>query len=281
MNILEKISPQRPLVMGILNLTPDSFSDGGELFDGNGVKLDRVLVTAEAMLKSGADILDIGGESTRPGAVRPSVQQELDRVLPVAQALKQNFDCCLSVDTSSAEVMRESIEAGAALINDVRALREPGALEAIGDSGTAVCLMHMQGSPDSMQDNPNYSDLISEVTDFLRDRTQICVNAGLSREQICLDPGFGFGKTLEHNMLMMANLDRFALMGLPLLIGVSRKGMIGEITGKQTSQRLAGSLAMAQIALERGANILRVHDVAETLDMLKVWRAIREQIEEK
>ena len=282
MSILENIDRNKPLLMAILNITPDSFSDGGVLYKSNQPNIegvDGVLARAEKMLEEGADILDVGGESTRPGAVRPSIDQELTRVIPVIEALKQNFNCNISIDTSSAEVMRQAVSSGARLINDVRALKEPGALQAALESQADICLMHMRGSPESMQDNPQYQDVLSEVTNFLKARVDACVKVGINQKRICIDPGFGFGKSFEHNMQLMQNLSGLTQLNLPLLVGVSRKGMIGQITGKSIDQRTAGSLAMAQIALDRGANILRVHDVAETCDMIRVWSAIQQSLE--
>ena len=268
------------MVMGILNITPDSFSDGGEFYRQSSSQLDSVLNKAEQMLKSGADILDVGGESTRPGAVRPSVQEELDRVVPAVEALSQNFQCSISVDTSRAEVMRQVLDSGAAMINDVRALTEPGTLELVAERDAAVCLMHMQGKPLTMQENPAYRDVVFEVGTFLSARLEACISAGVSRENICLDPGFGFGKSFEHNMELLAGLPQLSELGLPILVGVSRKGMIGEITKKPIESRLAGSLAMAQEALYLGANILRVHDVTETCDMIRIWTAVKNKTAE-
>lgn len=262
------------MLMGILNVTPDSFSDGGVLYRDGKPNIDSVMRFAETMLEAGADILDVGGESTRPGAVRAPAQEELDRVCPVVEALFERLDCDISVDTSRIEVMRQAVASGAKLINDVRALSEQGAIEFLSESGASLCLMHMQGEPDSMQKNPEYSNPVSEVYEFLQCRVQACLDAGIPRDKIAIDPGFGFGKSHQHNMALMAELPRFTEMGLPLLIGVSRKGMIGELTHKPLQSRLAGSLAMAQVALDKGANILRVHDVAETCDMIRVWVAI-------
>ena len=276
MNILEQISPNKPLVMAVLNITPDSFSDGGELFDRGKPQIDRILTRAEVLLESGADILDVGGESTRPGAVAPEIQEELDRVAPVVEALWQQFGCDISVDTSRAPVMRQAMQSGAKLINDVRALIEPESLTAALDTGAEVCLMHMQGNPGSMQHNPQYTDSVVEVKQYLQTRLEVCIAAGMDQKKICIDPGFGFGKSHKHNMQLIVNLGQFKEMGLPLLVGVSRKGMIGEITGKAIASRLAGSLAMAQIALEGGANIIRAHDVAETCDMIRVWAAVKQ-----
>jgi|SaaInl5LU_22_DNA_1037371.scaffolds.fasta_scaffold07825_2 dihydropteroate synthase len=281
MSLFDQIKPDRPLLMAILNITPDSFSDGGVLFSENRPNIDSILQTAEAMLEQGADLLDVGGESTRPGASRPSAQQELDRVLPVIEVLRKAFDCPVSVDTSRIEVMQETVKLGVDLINDVRALSEPETLGFISESEVLVCLMHMQGEPGSMQDSPDYVDPVEEVYDFLQSRVNACLEAGINRQNIAIDPGFGFGKTQQHNMSLMVNLPRFTQMGLPLLVGVSRKGMIGNITNRSVEARLAGSLAMAQAALDGGANILRVHDVAETCDMMRVWTAIKQAKEQK
>lgn len=275
MSLFDQIKPDRPMLMGILNITPDSFSDGGVLYRDGKPNIDSVMRSAESMLQAGADILDVGGESTRPSAVRPSVQEELDRVAPVVEVLSERLGCNISVDTSSVEVMRQVVASGAKLINDVRALSEPGAMEFLSASSASLCLMHMQGQPDSMQDNPKYLDPVSEVYEFLQARVQTCLDAGITRDKISIDPGFGFGKSHQHNMALMAKLPHFAEMGFPLLVGVSRKGMIGELTQKPLQSRLAGSIAMAQVALDRGANILRVHDVAETCDMIRVWTAIK------
>lgn len=280
MSLFDQKESHRPMVMGILNITPDSFSDGGEFYRQGSSQLDSVLNKAEQMLKSGADILDVGGESTRPGAVRPSVQEELDRVGPAVEALSQNFQCSISVDTSRAEVMRHVLDSGAAMINDVRALTEPGTLKLVAEREAAVCLMHMQGKPLTMQDNPVYRDVVSEVGTFLSARVEACISAGVSRENICLDPGFGFGKSFEHNMELLAGLPQLSELGFPILVGVSRKGMIGEITKKPIESRLAGSLAMAQDALYLGANILRVHDVTETCDMIRIWTAVKNKTAE-
>lgn len=280
MSLFDQKESHRPMVMGILNITPDSFSDGGELYRQGSSQLDSVLNKAEQMLKSGADILDVGGESTRPGAIRPSAQEELDRVGPAVEALSQNFQCSISVDTSRAEVMQQVLDSGAAMINDVRALTEPGTLELVAERDAAVCLMHMQGTPRTMQEDPVYTDVVSEVSAFLTERLEACISAGVSRANICLDPGFGFGKSFEHNMTLMAGLPMLSDLGLPILVGVSRKGMIGEITKKPIESRLAGSLAMAQEALNLGAKILRVHDVPETCDMIRTWTAVKNKTAE-
>jgi len=277
----------RPAVMGILNITPDSFSDGGQLYLGEKIDLDKTLYTVESMLASGADIIDIGGESTRPGASPVSVEQELDRVIPVLQAIKARFDALISVDTSTAQVIKDAASNGANLINDVRALQRDGALEAAAASGLPVCLMHMQNQPDTMQRNPVYTDVVTEVLTFLQQRKQACQAAGIASEQILLDPGFGFGKTLQHNLALFHALDRFVDTGHSLLLGVSRKSMIGQLLGSNVDERLIGSvtmaLLMAQSAVQRRAQmdgqsgiILRVHDVLETVQALTIWHRTME-----
>jgi len=275
----------RPAVMGIVNITPDSFSDGGQLYAGNALDLDKTFNTVEKMLADGADIIDIGGESTRPGAAAVSQQQELDRVMPVVQGIKARFDALISVDTSTAEVIRESASAGVHIINDVRALQREGALEAAAKSGLPVCLMHMQNRPDNMQDSPSYNNVVSEVLDFLRQRKQACLDAGIASDQILLDPGFGFGKTLDHNLALFKALDQFAATGHPLLVGVSRKTMIGQLLDSDVDQRLIGSVTMALLAAQTVAKkaaqnsnsqglILRVHDVLETVQALTIWQRV-------
>ena len=260
----------RPLVMGVLNVTPDSFSDGG-LFDAH----DRAIAHARHMLAKGADIIDIGGESTRPGAPSLSVEEELRRVLPVLEALR---DCGkpLSVDTRHAVVMRSVLEAGADMINDISGFRDPASLAAVSNSTCALCIMHMQGEPHSMQLSPHYQDVLIEVRDFLLERVHAADAVGVARDRMCVDPGYGFGKTAQHNLTLLAQQsDLQHALGLPLLAGLSRKSTIGLITGRPVQERLAGSLAAAVIAAERGARIIRVHDVAETVDALKVWQAAR------
>lgn len=259
----------RPQVMGILNITPDSFSDGG-LYQ----QRDAALRQAEAMVGQGASILDIGGESTRPGAAAVSGQEELDRVIPVIEAIKSHIDIPLSIDTSKPAVMRAAVQVGAGLINDVNALRAEGALQAAIDLAVPVCLMHMQGKPRTMQQDPQYVDVVADVHDFLLQRTRALLDAGFAREKIVLDPGFGFGKTLAHNLALLRGLPVLAKTGYPLLIGISRKSMLGAITGRQVDQRMPASIAAVVLALQGGASILRVHDVAETVDALKVWRAV-------
>jgi dihydropteroate synthase len=260
----------RPLVMGILNVTPDSFSDGGRFNS-----LELAISQAEQMIADGVDLIDIGGESTRPGAPPVSPEEELDRVMPVIYALR---DCGkpLSVDTRRALVMREALAAGADMINDVEGFRDPASLAAVSDSDCAICIMHMQGQPQSMQQSPYYDDVFAEVRDFLRARAEAAVNAGIARERICIDPGYGFGKTADHNLTLLARQDALqTAVGLPLLSGLSRKSTIGQLTGRPVEQRMAGSIGAALVAAERGARLIRVHDVAETVDALKVWNAAR------
>ena len=259
----------RPGVMGVLNVTPDSFSDGGDFFG-----VDRALHRAERMVEEGADILDIGGESTRPGAASVSVREEIERVVPVIEALGPRVSVPVSVDTSKPEVMRAAVNAGAGMINDVRALREPGALETAVEARVPVCLMHMQGEPRTMQAAPVYRAVVSEVRDFLRRRIEVCVNAGMAPDRIIVDPGFGFGKTLTHNLALLAGLGELCSLGSPILVGLSRKSMIGTLTARPVAERLAGSLAAAVLAVERGARLVRVHDVAATVDALRVVRAV-------
>lgn len=259
-----------PLVMGILNITPDSFSDGGKFYS-----LEAAVDRAEQMIAAGVDIIDIGGESTRPGAAPLPVQQELERVMPVVYALR---DCGkpLSIDTYKPEVMREALAAGADMINDINGLRTHGAVAAVGSSDCGLCVMHMQRHPETMQNAPSYQDVIGEVTSFLHERVSQLEQAGIVRERMCIDPGFGFGKTLEHNLTLLKNIRSIQnALGLPLLAGLSRKTMIGTITGKSPEGRQAGSIAAALVAVENGARILRVHDVAETVDALKVWQMAR------
>ncbi|MBY5949155.1 dihydropteroate synthase [Photobacterium rosenbergii] len=266
----------RPHTMGILNVTPDSFSDGGRFN-----QMDAALRHAEEMLAAGTSILDIGGESTRPGADEVSLEQELDRVVPVIEALRQRFDCWISIDTSKAKVMTEAVNAGADLINDVRALQEPGALEAAAGAGVPICIMHMQGQPRTMQHQPSYQDVIADVGDFLAERITACEQVGIAREQLLLDPGYGFGKTLEHNYKLLAHLDDFHRFGLPLLVGMSRKSMVFKLLNKQPADCMAGSLACAAIAAMKGAQIIRVHDAKETVDVLKVCEMTLSQSRDK
>ena len=273
---MESIAQQeRPLVMAILNLTPDSFSDGGALYRGDKIDLDTVLHRAQGLIHEGADLLDIGGESTRPGADKVMLSAELDRVLPVLEALRSRFDTPLSIDTSSPELMAGAVGRGAAMLNDVRALTRAGALEAAAASGLPICLMHSLGEPQVMQDNPQYGDVVAEVIGFLRQRISACEKAGISRSRLVLDPGFGFGKTLEQNIALFRALPTLVAEGLPVMVGVSRKSMIGSILDKPVEQRVFGSAALAVLAAQAGAAVLRVHDVAATVDSLKMLEAIQ------
>ena len=256
-------------VMGILNVTPDSFSDGGR-FKG----VERALEHARGMVAAGASLIDVGGESTRPGALPVSEQEELDRVCPVVEAIAAELDVIISVDTSTPAVIRQSAALGMGLVNDVRSLRRPGALEAAASTQAAVCLMHMQGEPGNMQDNPHYTDLVGEVADFLAERMRACQNAGIDASRIVLDPGFGFAKTHGHNLSLFKRLQALEALGRPLLVGVSRKSIVGQALGKPVAQRLAGSLALAALAMLKGARILRVHDVAETVDVVRMIAAV-------
>jgi dihydropteroate synthase len=259
----------RTRVMGILNLTPDSFSDGGRWLE-RGAAVEHAL----AMQEAGADIIDVGGESTRPGAQTITVQQELDRVLPVIETLAQQLSVPLSIDTGKPEVMRAAVAAGAGMINDVYALRQDGALQAAVEIGVPVCLMHMLGNPRVMQNDPVYHDVAGEVAAFLLERAALCESNGIARENIVLDPGFGFGKTLEQNITLFRAIPDIAAMGYPLLVGVSRKSMLGQLTGRQTGDRVAASVAAAVLAAQMGAAIVRVHDVGETRDALEVATAL-------
>lgn len=259
-----------PIVMGILNVTPDSFSDGGKYVD-----VPRAIEHAQRMIAAGAGMIDVGGESTRPGAADVGEEEEIRRVVPVIAALSTHVSVPISVDTSKAAVMSAALAAGASLINDVRALREPGALEVAARSDAAVCLMHMQGQPRTMQHEPRYDDVVGDVRAFLQERIDACVAAGIARERLVLDPGIGFGKRLEHNLALLAHLPQLVTAGLPLLIGVSRKSMFQALLGRPVERRLAGGLAVATAAILSGASIVRAHDVAETVDALQVAHALR------
>lgn len=260
-----RLSLARPHVMGILNVTPDSFSDGGSWN-----RIDKALLHARDMVNQGATLIDIGGESTRPGAPDVSEQEELDRVIPVVEQLVKEVEVMISLDTSKAAVMREGCRAGAHLINDVRALQEPGAIEAAAQADVPVCLMHMQGAPRSMQQAPHYDDLLGEIRTFFDERIAACERAGIARSQLLLDPGYGFGKTVEHNYQLLARQDELLDYELPLLVGMSRKSMIGNLLGRPVEARLAGSLACAVIGMQKGGRIIRVHDVAATMDALRI-----------
>lgn len=254
--------------MGILNVTPDSFSDGGKF-----VGLDDAAFQTEKMLREGADIIDIGGESTRPGATLVGEQQELDRVMPVLEMIRERFDTIISVDTSKAGVISAADRSGAGLINDIRALREPGALAAACATGLPVCLMHMQGEPQTMQQNPRYIDVVADVTEFLRRRLAACVDAGMGLQRIVVDPGFGFGKTQQHNVSLLRGLKAVSSIA-PLLIGLSRKGMVGSMVGDKNADRITGSVVAALMCVQRGAQIVRVHDVAPTVQALAIQQLI-------
>jgi dihydropteroate synthase len=256
--------------MGVLNVTPDSFSDGGRH-----VGAAAALARAREMVEEGAAIVDVGGESTRPGAAGVGEPEELDRVLPVIDAIRRELDCAVSIDTMKPGVMRAACAHGAEMINDVMALRAPGAIGAAVDSGAAVCLMHMQGEPRTMQEAPRYTDVVAEVRQFLMARREACVAAGIPRESIVLDPGFGFGKAVEHNLALLANLDALATLGAPLLVGLSRKSTLGKLTGRDVDERLPAGLAAAAVAAWHGARIVRTHDVRATMDALKVTAAAR------
>lgn len=256
-------------VMGILNVTPDSFSDGGRF-----APLDAALRHAEAMVLAGATLIDVGGESTRPGAPVVSPQAELDRVAPVVERIARELDVIISVDTSAPMVMTEVARLGAGLINDVRSLRREGALQAAAATGLPVCLMHMLGEPGDMQDNPRYEDLVGEVSAFLADSMARCAAAGIGPERIVLDPGFGFAKTLQHNLSLFKHMEALHALGRPLLVGVSRKSMVGQTLNRPVAERLYGSLALAALAMTKGARILRVHDVAETVDVVRMIAAV-------
>ena len=262
------IDLERPVVMGVLNVTPDSFSDGGRY-----VGLAEALAQAERLAADGAAIIDVGGESTRPGAMAVSIEEELRRVIPVIERLAGSLAVPVSIDTRKPEVMRRALAAGASMVNDVAALGAPGAIDAVAGTDAAVCLMHKQGEPGSMQDDPRYGDVVEEVRGFLRGRAAACVNAGIARSRLVVDPGFGFGKALEHNLELLRNLDRIASDGLPVLAGLSRKRMIGALTGRDEGERLAGSVAAAVVAALHGARIIRAHDVRETVDALRVVAA--------
>lgn len=261
----------RAQVMGVLNVTPDSFSDGGR-FDS----LDAAVAQASGMLLDGATIIDVGGESTRPGAAKVSVQEELDRVCPVVEKIMSELDVIVSVDTSTPEVMRAALNLGAGMINDVRAFERPGAIDAVAETNAMLCVMHMQGDPQTMQENPNYTSVVEDVCAYLDSRAAVLQENGVSSERIVMDPGFGFGKALEHNLALLNQLHKIADRGYVVLAGLSRKSMLGAILDKPVDQRLQGSVAAAVIAAYQGAKIIRVHDVAETVDALKVVDALND-----
>ena len=260
---------EKPLVMGVLNVTPDSFSDGGQH-----ASVTSAFDHAQQMINEGASIIDVGGESTRPGASPVSTQQELDRVIPVIEKIAANLDCVISLDSSCPQVIEAAAQAGASLLNDVRALQREGALQVAAKTGLPVCLMHMRGEPKTMQQQPHYDSVVDEVQAFLLARVEACLTAGIERNKIILDPGFGFGKTLDHNLQLLESLAQLKVLGLPLLVGMSRKSMIGAILNNETSERLYGGLALAAIAVGQGANIIRTHDVGPTSDAVAVAYAV-------
>ena len=264
----------RPVIMGVINTTPDSFSDGGTLYQHSRLDIDQAMVRAASMVESGAAIVDIGGESTRPGARPVSEAEELDRVLPLVERINAELDVVISVDTSTPAVMAGAAACGAGLLNDVRALSREGALEAAAGTGLPVCLMHMQGLPGTMQDAPHYEDVVAEVAAYLEARVTDCESRGIGRERLLLDPGFGFGKTVEHTLQLLRGFPQLAGLGFPLLVGLSRKSLIGKLLGRDVDQRLPASLSLAVMAVERGAKIIRTHDVAETVDAVAMWAAL-------
>lgn len=265
-----RLSLARPLLMGVINVTPDSFSDGGRYFSAT-----AAVAHARQLMAEGADLLDVGGESTRPGATPVTLEEERRRVLPVIDALA-GAGVPLSVDTQKPELMREAAAAGAAMINDVNGFQAPGALEAVADSDCAICIMHKQGSPQTMQQAPLYADVVIEVRDYLQQRMAAAQRAGIARERMVIDPGFGFGKTLDHNLALLGRLGEIAALEAPVLAGLSRKSMIGVLTGREGGDRLAGSVTAALLAVQRGAAIVRVHDVAATRDAMAVWNAVNQ-----
>ena len=263
------IDLSQPQVMGILNVTPDSFSDGGKH-----TNVSQALDHALRMIDEGATFIDIGGESTRPGAPDVSLQEELDRTIPVIEAVAKNTPCVISIDTSKADVMREAVKAGAGLINDVRALQEPGALQVAAEAQVPVCLMHMQGQPRTMQQSPEYDDVVNDVGQFLLARTKVCEEAGIAKDKILIDPGYGFGKSLEHNYTLVKHLPSLMKLGYPVLVGMSRKSMIGNLLNRKVDERLAGSISLATIVAQMGAQIIRVHDVKETADAVNIVKML-------
>jgi dihydropteroate synthase len=265
----------RPRIMGVLNVTPDSFSDGGQLYRDGRVGTDALLARAEQMLAEGADIMDVGGESTRPGAAAVSEAEELDRVVTAVEALAQHFDTIISVDSSTPSVMRESARCGAGLLNDVRGFQRPQALQAAAESGLALCVMHMQGEPDTMQTAPTYSDVLKDISHFLSRRLADLSSVGIDLDRVIIDPGFGFGKTAEQNFELLARLEALCNQDQPILVGLSRKSMISSVLDRPPEQRMVASVALALMAVERGARIVRVHDVAATFDALSMWQTTR------
>ena len=259
----------KPKIMGVLNITPDSFSDGGKY-----QSLDHALSACEKMIDEGASIIDVGGESTKPGSSPIEAGIQIDRVIPVIQSIKKNFDTIVSVDTGDPVVMREAIKNGAEIVNDVYALKNTVDMDFLSGENKAICLMHMKGSPSTMQENPVYDDLMTEIKDFLEERINFCLRAGKNRESLIIDPGFGFGKTLRHNILLLKNIEQLKYLKVPICIGISRKSFIGKITNKTINERLYGSLGATLIALQNGANIIRTHDVGPTRDIIKLYNSL-------
>ena len=268
---------QQKQIMGVMNITPDSFSDGGNLLSANKPDLNKIVDRAAAMFEEGVHWLDVGGESTRPGAAPVSLDEELNRVIPVIEVLNQRFDTRISVDTSQPEVIKNAAEAGASMVNDVRALQMEGALQVAADSGMAICLMHMQGSPETMQDRPTYESVFQHVSTFLQSRVKAVLDLGVDASRICIDPGFGFGKTLSHNLQLVESLPQLCELGYPVLVGFSRKSMIGMMTDREPPEREAGTMMLNTLALQKGASIFRVHEVSAAVDMLKIWRSIQQE----
>ena len=274
-----RLDLSRPVVMGIINVTPDSFSDGATLYRGSNLDIERAMTRAREMVASGAAILDIGGESTRPGASPVSVNEEMDRVLPLVARIAAELETVISVDTSTPVLMREAANAGAGLLNDVRALTREGALEAAAAANVPICLMHMQGEPGNMQVAPHYDDVVEDVCEYLQSRIACCERQGIARNRLLLDPGFGFGKSVTHNLKLLRELPRLAAIGLPLVVSLSRKSLIGKLLGREVGQRLPASLALAVLAAERGAAVIRTHDVAATVDAVSMLMALEECVD--
>jgi dihydropteroate synthase len=274
-----RLNLSRPIVMGIINVTPDSFSDGATLYRGSNLDIERAMTRAREMVASGAAVLDIGGESTRPGASPVSVNEEMDRVLPLVVRIAAELEAVISVDTSTPALMREAENAGAGLLNDVRALTREGALEAAAATNLPICLMHMQGEPGSMQVAPHYDDVVEDVCEYLQSRIASCERQGIARNRLLLDPGFGFGKSVTHNLTLLRELPRLATIGLPLVVSLSRKSLIGKLLGREVGQRLPASLALAVLAAERGAAVIRTHDVAATVDAVSMCVALEECVD--
>jgi len=259
----------KPKIMGVLNITPDSFSDGGKY-----QSLDNAIAACGKMIDEGASIIDVGGESTKPGSSPVEASIQIDRVIPVIRSIKKNFDTVISVDTGDPVVMREAIKSGAEIVNDVYALKHPGTMDSISGENKAICLMHMKGLPSSMQKNPIYDDLMDEIKGFLEERINYCLRAGENRESLIIDPGFGFGKTLKHNILLLKNIEQLKYLQVPICVGISRKSFIGKITNKTINERLYGSLGATLIALQNGANIIRTHDIGPTKDIINVYNSL-------